>query len=206
MSRYWRCRRVSDGVVCGTLNLSRKRKCSACGRPKPLRRRPKHMRALDLPYEEWIVLNGGERCGICGRAPSASRRLDRDHCHASGAPRGLLCARCNRALPSWMTSEWLRGAVAYLERRDVEEGRSLTGSVSNTSAESEMLGITAAGGASRGRFMTDFEQRVRGEITSEEYVRRLRAKVSAEQTNAVEWEAMLCLLRINPLSACHEGD
>lgn len=68
-----------------------------------------------MPYERWVELFG-ELCGICGRKPSTKRRLDRDHDHATGEPRGLLCARCNRALPSWMTAKWLRLAVIYLER------------------------------------------------------------------------------------------
>jgi hypothetical protein len=115
MSRYWRCRRVSQSVPCGTLNLARKRKCTTCGKPKPPKRKPAHMAALKAPYEEWVILNGGERCGVCGRSPSAVRRLDRDHCHRTGKARGLLCARCNRALPAWITSDWLRQAIRYLE-------------------------------------------------------------------------------------------
>jgi hypothetical protein len=74
------------------------------------------MAALALDYEEFIRLNGGDFCAICEREPSAVRRLDRDHCHATGKPRGLLCARCNRALPRWMTAEWLRKAAEYVER------------------------------------------------------------------------------------------
>ena len=73
------------------------------------------MSALDAPYEEWAA-RFGETCGICGRPPGPNRRLDRDHCHRSGAMRGLLCARCNRALPSWIDADWLKRAVAYLER------------------------------------------------------------------------------------------
>jgi len=73
---------------------------------------------LELDYAAYVTLNGGERCGICGTGPSARRRLDRDHCHktAGGRPRGLLCARCNRALPSWITVDWLNNAAAYLAR------------------------------------------------------------------------------------------
>ena len=74
------------------------------------------MKALLVSYEEFIVLNRGELCGICGRPPGPTRRLDRDHDHKAGKPRGLLCARCNRALPSWMTPMWLTAAAAYLER------------------------------------------------------------------------------------------
>lgn len=79
-----------------------------------------------MPYEEYIVINGGEFCGVCGRTrdelPDPSRRLDRDHEHkADGLPRGLLCRECNRKLKAWITLEWARRVVAYLER--AEEGR-----------------------------------------------------------------------------------
>lgn len=74
------------------------------------------MAPLELDYAAFVRLNGGDRCAICGRLPSANRRLDRDHDHKTGAARGLLCARCNRALPSWITPDWLRAAAKYLER------------------------------------------------------------------------------------------
>lgn len=71
-----------------------------------------------MPYEDW-VLAFGETCGICGAGPSANRRLDRDHIHTgprAGEARGLLCHRCNRALPAWMIPAWLFRAAAYLDR------------------------------------------------------------------------------------------
>lgn len=115
MSRYWRCRRVTAGEVCGELNLARKRKCHRCGKPKPAKRRPKHMTALELDYDAFIALTGGEHCGICG-SPRGTRRLHRDHDHHTGQPRGLLCFRCNTALPNRIDAAWLRSAAAYLER------------------------------------------------------------------------------------------
>lgn len=117
MTRYWRCRRVKAGVACGTLNLRTRPKCAECGGPRPKPRQPKHKRALEMPYEQWVA-TFGERCGVCGRGPSEGRRLDRDHCHTSGRARGLLCVRCNRALPNWMSVEWLRSAAAYLARAE----------------------------------------------------------------------------------------
>lgn len=78
------------------------------------------MAALDLTYEQYVEINGGEHCGICGRQrgelPNPGRRLDRDHNHRSGKPRGLLCREDNRKLKHWMTLDWLLAAVAYLER------------------------------------------------------------------------------------------
>lgn len=107
-ARTWTCRKCR-------VKLPRlKRKCPTCGRARPTTKTAAQ-KALTDDYAVWVALFG-ETCGICGRAPSARRRLDRDHCHGSLRKRGLLCARCNRALPSWITAEWLRAAAAYLER------------------------------------------------------------------------------------------
>ena len=119
-ARTWTCQRVTAGVKCLRTNSSRKRKCGRCGKPRPARKRPAHMAVLDVPYEKWAE-RFGDRCNICGRPAGPRRRLDRDHCHASTVARGLLCFRCNRALPDWMTEEWLRKAAAYLTRPGVSQ-------------------------------------------------------------------------------------
>ena len=81
------------------------------------------MAALELDYAGFVALNGGEHCGICGRKPSVTRRLDRDHEHSTPPlARGLLCARCNRSLPAHVTVEWLRAAIKYLERAEARRG------------------------------------------------------------------------------------
>ena len=118
----WTCQRQTNGQRCGRKNPSRFQVCRLCGKRKPPRKRPAHLRALEHTYAEFIFYNGGvERCGICGAEPSGSRKLDRDHDHADGGrPRGLLCHRCNRQLPSWVTPEWLRAAADYLERSGVD--------------------------------------------------------------------------------------
>jgi hypothetical protein len=55
----------------------------------------------EAEYAAWVVKQGG-RCGICGKEPSGQwhgdRMLNVDHDHETGAVRGLLCNRCNRAL------------------------------------------------------------------------------------------------------------
>lgn len=77
------------------------------------------MAALDLSYEEYVRINGGAHCGICGAAQKVGgKRLHRDHDHRRGVARGLLCFRCNAALRPYMTLEWLRAAVAYVERTE----------------------------------------------------------------------------------------
>lgn len=50
-------------------------------------------------------------CAICGEVS----RLDVDHCHTTGAVRGLLCRACNMALGAFRDdSGLLESALAYL--------------------------------------------------------------------------------------------
>lgn len=112
----WTCRRQTEGVICGQVNQGKFRKCITCQKPRPARKRPAHMAALDLPYEHFVQINGGEFCGICGAERKPEKRLDRDHDHRTGLPRGLLCWSCNRQLRTWSTVEWLLAAAAYLQR------------------------------------------------------------------------------------------
>jgi hypothetical protein len=125
--RYWRCTRQETGIVCRQLNIAPKRNCVACGKPRPKRRRPKHLDALKMSYEEYVILNGGERCGICGAPPKeGGRRLHRDHDHRTGQARGLLCFRCNAALRPYMDASWLERAYVYVRRNPPLEGENET--------------------------------------------------------------------------------
>lgn len=119
MARTWTCQ------GCRTSNPRVKQKCPSCGRARPKPRRPKHQLVLDVPYEVWVEMFG-ETCGICGRPPGSVRRLDRDHDHATGGARGLLCFRCNQALKGWMNVKWLLRAIEYLQ---TAEARSAAASV-----------------------------------------------------------------------------
>ncbi len=66
----------------------------------------------------------GEVCGICCRPPKPGKKLVRDHEHiGNGEIRGLLCFRCNTALRTYITLQWLRSAVDYLERFEQRIGR-----------------------------------------------------------------------------------
>lgn len=128
--RYWLCQ------GCGTRNERRKIKCANpdCNRRRPKRRVPKHAQTLrDHSYEHYRQINaelhakafGGEWtpdcCGVCGKPPSSTRHMDRDHDHVTGLPRGLACPGnqgCNALMPRQMTLERARQVVAYLERQN----------------------------------------------------------------------------------------
>lgn len=123
-SPTWVCSRQANRVKCGAENLNKFQLCQTCGKRKPKRKTASHLSALKLTYEQYIVLNGGEFCGICGRTrdqlPDPSRKLDRDHTHdptmGVEAARGLLCRECNRKAKKWLKVEWVRMLLAYLER------------------------------------------------------------------------------------------
>lgn len=127
MVRTWTCQRRSGGVRCAHVNPKRKQLCEACGGRRPKSKPPAHRKALDLPFEAYLLVNGGEDCGICGRPPPAGGRHRRDHEHkGDGLPRGLLCWTCNLALRDFATVEWLRSAADYLERAERWRGVDLS--------------------------------------------------------------------------------
>jgi len=124
-AKTWTCRRSIGGVKCGAANARVKQRCVACGGIRPKRRTPAHRAILSsMPYEAWLAAFG-DRCNVCGAEQSPTRKLDRDHDHGDGRPRGLLCHRCNRQLPAWVTPAWLRAAADYLEREPMIDPLSL---------------------------------------------------------------------------------
>lgn len=66
-------------------------------------------------YQAMLVKQGGG-CGICKKPISwGSRRLSVDHCHKTGAVRGLLCSACNTSIGQMDESlSRLQQAMDYL--------------------------------------------------------------------------------------------
>lgn len=111
-ARVWTCRK------CSAANPRRLAKCPTlgCTGKRPPKTEPAHRAVLEVPYEKWVA-RFGERCALCGRPP-ATTKLHRDHDHRTGMARGLLCHRCNRGLPDWVTVDWLQKAIEYVKRGD----------------------------------------------------------------------------------------
>lgn len=69
-----------------------------------------------------LVQNNG--CAICStKEPGGkNKRFHVDHCHKTGAIRGLLCDKCNRGLGYFNDSiENLNSAIGYLNGKDKKD-------------------------------------------------------------------------------------
>lgn len=76
------------------------------------------LRQYGLTGEQFRAMNEMQRglCAICSRPPRSGKRLNVDHCHATGKVRGLLCTRCNTALGAFGdTAEMLTVALLYVQ-------------------------------------------------------------------------------------------
>jgi hypothetical protein len=73
--------------------------CATAGRKQKykLLSRVRTLAVYDLTVDDYdaMVKNQRNLCKICGEKP---KRLVVDHCHTTGAVRGLLCVRCNSCL------------------------------------------------------------------------------------------------------------
>jgi len=80
---------------------------------------PRKPRAAQLgvtpaEYARMLAAQNGH-CALCPNTPK-TRRLSVDHDHRTGAVRGLLCYRCNRALPAYLPADWFARAAEYVGR------------------------------------------------------------------------------------------
>lgn len=76
-----------------------------------------------LDYDRILAEQNGA-CAVCLWVPQDRWSLDIDHCHQTGAVRGLLCNRCNVGIGALQDSpDNLLRAAAYLTQLKDEEAR-----------------------------------------------------------------------------------
>jgi hypothetical protein len=103
-----------DGVF-----VRRASQCKECvSRIWTTRHRPRKY-GLTPEQLESMSVRAGHACEICRKTESEiGKRLSIDHCHRTGAVRGLLCDSCNHTLGKMRESpELLERAAAYLRER-----------------------------------------------------------------------------------------
>lgn len=101
--------------------------CKPCDEPR--KRKADLKRFYGITPEQYEELNTKQcgKCAICGSTESnnsrVSKRLFVDHCHTTGAIRGLLCSNCNHALGQFKDSTTLlANAITYLNSsNDIKE-------------------------------------------------------------------------------------
>lgn len=78
---------------------------------------PVQARKLEI-YQSLVELQGGDFCALCLKTREESgKRFHIDHDWETDEVRGLLCAPCNHAVGQTRDHiEWMRRAIAYLER------------------------------------------------------------------------------------------
>lgn len=66
-----------------------------------------------------ILAEQGGGCAICGKLPDRAASLHLDHCHDTGAIRGILCLSCNQGLGKFREDADLLDAAARYLRQGV---------------------------------------------------------------------------------------
>ena len=103
-----------EGVCKGCKN---KQAAASASRNKEKRKFVYIKCAYGITEEEYYALldKQGGHCACCPQ----TENLVVDHCHTTGAVRGLLCPRCNHGLGHFRdNTEYLQNAIAYLENNE----------------------------------------------------------------------------------------
>lgn len=142
--KFPKSQKIFEGAPCvkcgATLRCTRSAKCIACrkravekhltpekrkankikyrGRYK---QRTNTQKLLGMSHEVFARLRDRQegKCAICCQEPKNGRRLHIDHCHTTGAFRGLLCNNCNAGIGMLKDDPVIvRQALEYLENNE----------------------------------------------------------------------------------------
>lgn len=88
-----------------------------------------YRRTFGISADDFDALLDGQGggCAVCGSVPERAASLHLDHCHDSGAIRGILCLSCNQGLGKFRERADLLDAAARYLREGVTDGGTMTG-------------------------------------------------------------------------------
>ena len=99
-----------------------RRQCKECIKAVRNEQRLNNVYGITGQQKDSMLAEQDGSCAIC-RGPFSARGPNIDHCHESGAVRGILCTNCNTALGGFKDDpELLRSAIAYLEKNARRKG------------------------------------------------------------------------------------
>lgn len=126
ISEFPKKKKYKDGIYCWCKECCRKhdrelKKNMDPAKKKEYGRKTKLKQNYGITPEQYnkMLIEQNHKCAICGKDETEVHlnRLYVDHCHASGAVRGLLCHHCNFAIGMLQDSvENAMNAAAYLSR------------------------------------------------------------------------------------------
>lgn len=104
-----------ESFINGLGRLSTTGMCGECNKDCLRVRNLKKYKLTPETYAALLASQGGG-CAICGRV-ATKRMLAVDHCHKTGATRGILCSLCNHAVERIdAIPDWLGKAAIYIAK------------------------------------------------------------------------------------------
>lgn len=113
-------KRKKDYADCPEIRAKATAQSMAWRKQNPIKHKAQRLKQYGITVDQMTAMmeKQGNACAICGETNTSNKNHFPvvDHCHATGAFRGILCGKCNKAIGLLMDSPKLAMAAAkYLE-------------------------------------------------------------------------------------------